>query len=302
MAIESLKRIMKSAAVSFWRNGWLSTATVLVMVLTLFVIGGLVLSSVLFNTILASVEEKIDVSVYFLPNTPEELIINLKSEFQKIPNVREVAYVSQAEALERFRERHKDNPVVIESLQELEDNPLEASLNISALDTLKFQDIVTAIEARQEPTVDKINFRENQLAIERLSKITTASKTTGAALAIVLAFVAVLVTFNTVRLAIYTARDEINVMRLVGATAWYIRGPFLVEGIIDGALAAVVTTAIYFPIIWFLAPKLQLFLDGVNMFDYFVSHFFEFFAILLGTSVVLSVLSSILAIRRYLKV
>ncbi len=299
---ETFARIIKSAVVSFWRNGWLSTATVLVMVLTLFVIGGLLLSSVLMNTILDSLEERIDVSAYFFPDTPEGRIADLKSEFEKIPNVSAVSYVSQAEALERFRERHKNNPLILESLAELEENPLEASLNISASDTSKFQEIVTVIEARKEPTINKINFFENQRAIERLSKIMTATRTTGAVAAAILAFIAVLVAFNTVRLAIYTARDEINVMRLVGATAWYIRGPFLIEGVIDGGLAAVITAAIYLPIVWFLAPNIQNFLDGINMFEYLLEHLLEFFAILFVAGVVLGFLSSILAVRRYLKV
>ena len=302
MLKETSSRIIKSAVVSFWRNGWLSTAPVLVMVLTLFVIGGRFLSSVLMNTILDSLEERIDVSVYFLPNTQEELIVGLKADFEKIPNVSAVSYVSQAEALERFRERHKNNPLILESLAELEENPLEASLNISAADTSKFQEIVTAIEVQEEPTIDKINFFENQRAIERLSKIMVATRTTGAAIAAILAFIAVLVAFNTVRLAIYTARDEINVMRLVGATAWHIRGPFLIEGVIDGGLAAVITAAIYIPTVWFLAPNIQNFLDGINIFQYLMGHLLEFFAILFASGVLLGILSSILAVRRYLKV
>lgn len=92
-------------------------------------------------------------------------------------------------------------------------------------------------------------------------------------------------------------------MRLVGATAWYIRGPFLVEGILDGIIAAVAATVLYLPVTWFLSPKIESFIGGgINMFQYFSSHFFEFFAILLVISIVLGALSSLLAVRRYLKV
>src|SRR3989344_7442717 len=218
--IEATKRIIKSAALSFWRNGLLSTATVLVMVLTLFVIGGLMLSSVLMNTILDSLQKKIDVSVYLFPGTPEENILKLQDQFKLIPNVSSVSYVSQAQALEEFKQKHKDNPLIVESLAELEGNPLEASLNISATDPSKFADIVSAIEAKKDKSIDKVNFYENQKVIERLSRIMTAARTGGATLAAVLAFIGVLVAFNTVRLAIYTAREEINIMRLVGATSW----------------------------------------------------------------------------------
>src|SRR3989344_8404802 len=256
MLKDSIQRVLRSAVLSFRRNGLLSTATVLVMVLTLFVIGGLLLSSVLMNTILDRLEERIDVSVYFLPETQEELITSLKTEFEKIPNVSAVSYVSQAEALERFKERHKNNPLILESLAELEENPLEASLNISAADTSKFQEIVTAIDAREEPAIDKVNFFENQRAIERLSKIMTATRTTGAAIAAILAFIAVLVAFNTVRLAIYTARDEINVMRLFVAPALHIPGPVFIWGGGGGGGGAGINAAIYIPLVWVFASNI----------------------------------------------
>ena len=304
MIVESIRRICKTAFLSFWRNGWLSTATISVMSLALFVFGGLLLLSVLMNTILDGLQSKIDISVYFIPDTPEEKILDIKSNFEKILNVKGVSYVSQAQALETFKEKHKDDLVLQETIAELKDqNPLEASLNITAADASQFQGIASAVEAMDEKSIAKINFEENKVAIDRLSKIMAASRTTGAALAAILAFIAALVAFNTVRLAIYTAREEINVMRLVGATAWYIRGPFLVEGILDGIIAAVAATVLYLPVTWFLSPKIESFIGGgINMFQYFSSHFFEFFAILLVISIVLGALSSLLAVRRYLKV
>ena len=186
MAFESTTRIFKTAFVSFWRNGWLSTATILVMVLALFVLGGLLLSSVLMNAILDDLQAKIDISVYFYPDTPESLIVNLKSEFEKIKEVKSISYVSQAEALERFKEDHKNDPILQETVAELKDeNPLEASLNITASDPSKFQGIVLAVKAFNEKTIHSINYEDekNQLAIERLSRIIAAARTTGAAAA-----------------------------------------------------------------------------------------------------------------------
>lgn len=300
--MESIKRIVKSALISFRRNASLSTATVLVMVMTLFVIGGLLLSSVLMNTILDELENKIDVSVYFLSGTDEDAILALKKQFEQIPNVRSIEYVSQAQALEIYKQDNKDNKIITDSLSELVDNPLEASLNITAVDPTKFSDIVAKIEARKDPTIDKVDYHQYQQVIDRFANITRQSRTAGAVLAAVLAAIAILMTFNTVRLAIYTSRDEISVMRLVGATAWYIRGPFLVEGIIDGLIAAVITSIIFFPITWFLAPKIVEFTGGANIFHYFRSNFFEFLFILIGVGVILGAVSSVLAIRRYLKV
>lgn len=299
--LENLRRIFITAAISFKRNAMLSTATVLVMTLTLFVMGGLLLSSVLMNTILDSLETKIDVSVYFFPNAPESLVLDLKKVFEKIPNVNTVAYVSQAQALEDFKTRHKDNPTINEALKELEENPLEASLNITAADPSKFREIVAAIEARKESSIDKINFYENQTVIERLTRIMDAVRKTGAALAAVLALIAVLVAFNTVRLAIFTSRDEIQVMRLVGATSRYIRLPFLAEGVMDGAISAALATLLFLPITWFLSPRVKLFVDA-DLFAYFRGNFFEFFFILLAAGAALGALSSFLAMRKYLRV
>ncbi|MBI3627164.1 MAG: ABC transporter permease [Candidatus Sungbacteria bacterium] len=299
---ELIRRISLSAALSFWRNGLLSTATVLVMVLALFVIGGLLLSSVLMNSVLDSLQNKIDVSVYFLPNTPEDLILGLKSEFLKIPNVKNILYVSQAEALENFKTKNQANPTIAESLKELDTNPLEGSLNITALDPTKFSDISSIIEARKEQSIDKINFHENQSAIARLTEIMNGSRSAGAVLAVVLIIVAVTVTYNTVRLAIFTAKDEISIMRLVGATAWYVRLPFLLEGVIDGVISAIITTFVFLPIVSILSPKISSFTGGIDLWAYFGSHFFEFFFILLFIGVGLGIISAFLATRKYLKV
>ena len=299
---ESIQRIWQTAWLSFRRNGLLSTATVLVMVLTLFVVGGLLLSSVLMNTILDNLQRKIDVSVYFFPNTAEDSILKLRDAFQKIPNVSSVAYVSQEQALADFKEKHKNNPLISESLQELDQNPLEASLNITAEDPNKFQGIVQTIENRHEKTIDKINFYENQTVIERLNRIMNAARTAGVIVALVLGFIAVLVAYNTIRLAIFSTREEINIMRLVGATSWYIRLPFLVEGMIDAVLAAVITSVLFLPITALLSPKVGFFVEGVNLFHYFLSNFIEFFLMLLVVSLLIGTISSALAIRRYLKV
>ena len=302
-----LKRVTKAALTSFWRNGWLSTATILVMASTLFVIGGLLLSSYLLNSTLVSFQQKIDISVYFPPDTPEDSVLDFKSKFEAISNVSAVTYVSQAEVLERFKQDYKTNQVIVDSLNEVDGNPLQASLNIRAADTARFSEIVAAIEKLKNATAPKIDFtvdyRERAKAIDKLTKIIAVARLSGAGLSLALAFMAVLVTLNAVRMAIYTARDEINIMRLVGATAWFIRGPFLMEGIIDGIIAAAGATLLYFPIVWYLSPKIAVYVDsGIDLRGYFVSHLFSFFAILLITGVVLGALSSFLAVRRYLKV
>lgn len=298
----TIKRIIRSGYLNFRRNGWLSTATVLVMTMALFVLGWLMMLSVVANTALLSLENKIDISVYFKTNSSDSDIAAVKNDLIVLPEVTKVDFVSSEFALSEFRERHKENQLISDSLEELGGNPLSASLNIKAKDARNYAAISEFLSAKNYPVIDKINYFENQRVIERLSAIVNASRIFGSALVLFLGFIAVLVAFNTVRLAIYTMREEINIMRLVGATAWFIRGPFLFEGMIYGSIAALVTTFSFFPILWVISSPLSAALSGVNLFSYFKSNFFEFFGIMIFAGICLGVLSSFIAIRRYLKV
>ena len=299
----TLKRMANYAWLSFRRNGWLSTATILVKMLTLFVIGGLLLVSVIANTVLNDLENKIDISLSFKRGTPEDQILAIKRDIATLRTVKEVNYVSPEEALANFKEKHKDDATILASLEELGDeNPLPATLNIKGQSPDNLAAIAKFLTDQQYPSVDKINYFENQKVIDRLSAVVRGVRSTGVLAVLVLAFVAVLVAFNTVRLAIYTAREEINIMKLVGATNWYIRGPFMIEGVLHGVIAAVVTSLLFFPILWVMSSKVSIFLPNINLLAYFTQNFLEFFLILLVVGVSLGVGSSLLAIRRYLKI
>lgn len=298
----NFKRILKTSWLAFRRNGLLSTATVLVMTLTLFVIGGLLLTSVVAHTILGDLENKIDISVYFVPSASEADVLRVKKALELFPAVKEVAYVSQDSALADFRSRHEGDEIILSSLEELEGNPLEASLNIKAHDPERLSEIAKFLKERNYPIVDTVNYFENQIVIDRLGSIVSGVRNSGLVLIAVLALIAVLVAFNTIRLAIYTAREEINVMRLVGATSWFIRGPFLLQGILQGAIAACITAGLFYPLLWFAGPRVGAFLPNIDLYGYFRANIFEFFGILLGIGIFLGVFSSFIAMRKYLRV
>lgn len=298
----TLKRVIKAGYLSFRRNGWLSTATVLVIVLVLFVLGNLVFLGAFANTVFDTLESKIDISVYFRPEASEESILALKSELESLADVESTIYVSRDKALEEFRGRHGSNALILEALDELGENPLEASINVRARDPSRYASISDFLLEKNSPLVDKINYFENQIVIERLGSIVSTVRGGGALLALVLAFVAVLVAFNTVRLAIYTMREEIGIMRLVGATKWFIRGPFLVSGLLYGFCAAVGATLIFFPLVWLAAPRLIVLVPNFDLFQYFLINFWEFFGILLVTGILLGTVSSSIAIRKYLQI
>ncbi len=295
------RRVWKAGLLSFQRNTWLSTASTLMMTVVLMMVGGLIVLQVLANTVLSSFSDKIDVSVYMKADAPESQILKAREEIRKLPEVKDVVYVSQEDALARFKELHRGDALILNSLDELDRNPLQASLNIKAKEPGEFEKIAEYLKSQNFPFVDKINFFENQVLIERLAAVTFTIRSGGLAAAIVFAAVAMIVAFNTIRIAIYSNREEIQIMKLVGASDWYIRGPFIVEGIIQGTLASLISLVILFPAAWVASPKLMTLIPGFDLFQYLKDNVLMLFLALLAVGVGLGVASSMIAIRRYLK-
>jgi len=298
----TLWRIIKSGWQSFVRNYWLSAATVAVMILALFVIAGLALFNVMTQAVVANLESRVDVSVYFNKDTDEAKVLAVRQELVGLPEVKSVDYVSQDEALKNFQERHKDNQVLLQSLQELDQNPLEASLNIKANNASQYEAISNYLgQDRFKGLIDKINYKQNQDIINRLTRLTGNIQMGGLIVSLFLALLAVLVSFNTIRLTMYTWRDEISVMRFVGASNWFIRGPFLVEGAFYGIVSAVTTIILIFPILYFISPKITNFLPEVDLFYFYQVNFWQFLILLFGVGILIGGVSSFIAIRRYLR-
>lgn len=299
----TLFRIIKYGFQSFWRNGLLSVATIVVLVLTLTVFEGLIISSVVVDSAITSLQDKIDISAYFKSSAPEDEILKIERSLRGLAEVKDVQYVSRDKALEIFKERHKNDPTISKALEELGDNPLSAALNIKAKNPKEYGLISKYLENEQfTAVIDKVSFSQNQLAIERLIRIADTARAGGIAVNIVLAIIAIIVTFNTVRLAIYSNRDEIGIMRLVGASNAYIRGPYMVEGLVYGAIAAAVVFAVLVPVVHASAGYVSVVIPGFNLIGYFYNNFFALFGYTLLLSVSLGVLSSSIAITRYLRV
>jgi len=299
----TLKRIFKSGWNSFSRDGELAAATVFILVLSIFLITSLFLFRGISQFLISLLEEKADISVYFKEEVTEEDILNLKEELAKIPEVKEIKYVSREKAMAEFIQRHKDNPVLMTSLEEIGRNPFLASLNVRAFETIQYQAISNFFENPPfKNLVEKVDYYQRKPVIERIFFLTSTINRTGIFLSIVLAVVVILVTFNTIRLAIYNSGEEIKIQRLVGAPNWFIQGPFLVQGAISGIFATLICLAIFSLICWILSPKIEIFFPGLNIFQFFVSNFWTILLIQLATGVGLGVISSAIAIRKYLKV
>ncbi len=301
--LTNLLRIIKYGFLAFRRNGWLSTATLSIIVLALLVFEGLMIFNVLTKTAVNSLEDKIDISIYFKIDAPEDDILNIQKSLGTLTEVKSVDYISRDRALEIFKEKHKDDAAISQSLEELNSNPLLASLNVKANNPSEYSIIAGYLDKADFKTMfEKVTYAQNAVIIDRLNKIIGVAEKGGFVLIVFLTFIAVLVTFNTIRLAIYSSRDEIGIMRLVGASNSFIRGPYIVEGIIYGFLAAVLSIALTAPIVYFVSPYISIFIAEMNLWEYFTSNIFGtlFYQSLFGIG--LGTISSIIAVRKYLKV
>lgn len=295
-------RIIHYGFKNFFRNGWPSTATVAIMALALLVSLGLMCFNVVTDRAVASIQDKIDISVYFQTNTPEDEILSIKNLIEGLTEVKTVEYVSSDRALEIFKESHKDDKTITQALNELNANPLVASLNIKAKRPDQYATIAQYLQSPNlARRVENVNYTKNQVVINRLSAIIDNVNRGGLALTIALAIIAGLVVFNTIRLAIYSNRDEIGIMRVVGASNAFVRGPYVMGGIIAGAFAAVVSIILAMPMVYFVSPYLNIFIPGLDLWRYFYSNLLTLLGYQFLFAVVIGSFSSFVAVKRYLK-
>lgn len=300
--ITTLYRIIKYGFQSFLRNGWQSIPTLSVMTLALFVFLNLMVFNVLTSNALILLRDKIDISVYFQSSAPEDDILKLKRSLESLSEVKNVQYISKSEALANFQERHKDDVTISQALNVLDENPLSASLNIKAGDPKDYPVIASYLNGDNfKPIVDQVTYNQNQIVINRLASMVDTAQRTGIALTVILAIIAVLVTLNTIILTIYSSRDEIGVMRLVGAGNKFIRGPYIVQGILYGVLASVISLIIVAPLIYLAAPYVRILMPEINLQAYFYNNLLTLlgYQLLFGTT--LGTVSSVIAVSRYLK-
>jgi len=302
------KRILGAGATSFARSGAVSFATVLIMTVTLTIIGSLIFLSAILTNTLTTIEDKVDVNVYFVTTAAESDILAEQAKLEKLSSVASVSYTTRDQALTDFKTRHANDSLTLQALDELGNNPLEASLSIKAKDPSLYGTVVDYISSDQtlsaggSSIVDRINYLQNKTVIDRLTAAIHATEQAGIIIVVLFALASIVIALATIRLAIYTARDEIAVMRLVGASNMYIRGPFIVAGIIAGAIAGVIALLLFYPATWYAGNALTNWLGGFNLFTYYVANFAMVFAIVMGSGILLGGVASWIAVRRYLRI
>ena len=299
----SLKRIIKSSWKSIFRDGGLAAANIFVLAMTISAISSLFVFQDISRFLIDNIRERVDISVYFAFGTSEEEIFVVRNEIAGIEEVKEVGYVSRDEALNKFIEKHKNNPILMESLAEVGTNPFLASLNIKAFEAVQYEAIAAFFEnVRFANVVERVDYHQRRPVIERIYSLTASLNRIGIAFSIILGFVAVLIAFNTIRLAIYNSREEIKIQRLVGASNWFVRGPFIGQGVISGFFAALICLALFAALSWALDSRAEILFPGLNLLGFFKGNIWTIFLIQLAIGAGLGVISSLIAVRRYLKV
>lgn len=301
----NIKRVLKLGLVNFGRNGLVSVSSVMAMTITLFVIGTLYLGGNFLNSALADVKNKMDISVSFKIDAPEAEVLALKKDLTLLPEVKAVAYSSREDELLAFRERHKDNETILQSLDEVE-NPFGARINIQAVDPVHFDKITNFITSKNSPAnggtsiVDQISYKKD--VVNKLTNLINTSEKLGWAIALILALLSIFAVFNTISLAIYTSREEISVMRLVGANGVYVKGPFVVEGMIAGIIASFLSLGLLYPaVLWVRGVTVDIF-GGINLVSFYFGNFGQIFLLLFFSGISLGFLASFWATRRYAKI
>lgn len=287
-----------------FRNISLSLMTVVVLILTLLAINTLIIVRALTHESIMTIKNQIDVSIYFDPKATEEEINEVKDYVAAFPEVVGTTFLTREEVIASFREAHKDNSNVLTALDELGDNPLGPTLIIKTREPENYQKVIQALNVPEyETIIEAKTFADTEKAIDRVQVITTQVERFSLIIAALFGLIAFIIIFNTIRVAIYTQRTEISIKRLVGATNWFIRGPYIIEGLIFTLVSVGVSTLLVFIAVRLADPYIALIFERQAVLtNYFRSHILVLLGTQLGAVFLLTLLSSSLAMRKYLKV
>jgi cell division transport system permease protein len=301
-------RVILGGTNNFVRNAWLSAAAMAVMIITLTIVLFSVIANATFSYTVQTIRDKIDISVYLKDDVSNDQRNNLVTNLKKIDNVKAINYISKDQALRNYIQLNKDN-IDLQLAISQTDNPLPASLQIKLYDPDHIESIKSYLE---KPAIKALQSDETsysgdrKVAIDKIAKATSFIRKAGIVGVLVFAFISVLIIFNTIQMAIFNRRDELSIMRLLGASRWYIRGPFLVESFLIGVSSAVVSIVLCNAVFSVASSTLNAssfgLLDITYASSYFAAHFWMIVGAQLLLGVIIGVGSSYVATQRYLRI
>lgn len=299
-------RAIRFAFQNFWRNFWLSLVTVSMLTLTLLSVNALLILDRTAQAAIRAVEDRIEVSVYLFPTVSEERVASATATLRALPQVRDVETVTADEALDRFKRRHAGEDAILKSLDEIDHNPFGPSLIIKARSTADFPLILDALQNPQfRDDIREKDFSNYADLISRVRETTDRARTFGLGVAMLFLFIAIMIVFNTVRIGIFIHREEIGIMKLVGATNPFVKAPFLIEAVLYSLLATLIAVGLVLPSVAALEPKLDLLFgsgQAVGLVAFFQANGFMIFGAEFLVLALLNVVATSLAMRKYLRV
>lgn len=300
----NFSKIMRFAFTDFSRNKGISVAAIFILTVTVMLATFIFFFQGSANYLINQIQDKIDITAYFKEGTQDADIIIIQDEIKKLPIVKNVQYISADQALENFKEKYGKNDTFNKALAEVGDNPLLSSLNIITNGNPEQYQQISDILQKPEYSdiVNSVDLSQKKDVINKVYFIKYSINKVGLILGIILVIIATLVVFNTIKLTVDSLKEEIATMKIVGASDWFIRGPFIVQGAIYGLFAFIICFVITGVCAYLLRSQVNMILPGFDCFEYFVVNILWFMLIQLGFGTGVSVISSYLAVRRYLKV
>jgi cell division transport system permease protein len=299
----TIHRTFRESLKNFTRNGWLSIATVSILTLSLFVVSVFFIVTLAVDDVLKSVQEKVNISIYFKPDVLEVEIDDIKNSLEKFEEIKSVEYISKEKALEDFRKSNASEPVILASLDEIGDNPLLSSLVVKAHNVNQYQLISEYVEkAEFSSDISRVNYGKNKDIIDKLNSIIAVTRKIGVSLGALFTLISLLVTFNAIRITIYTHKSEIEIMRLVGASNMFIRLPFIFEGLLYGIISSIFSMLILFTSIKIITVYVPSLGPTNDLMKIYLENFWLLFGGQVALGSLLGIIGSFIAMRKYLKV
>lgn len=304
MFLLSFLRVLKFSLQDLARNIWLSVVTIIIIVLALLSVNLLLVVKVLGSTAVSAVKDKVDISLYLKTDADESKILVLKNEISQIDTVKEVSYISKQSAMDSFKDKHQNNQEILQALSELGDNPLSPSLVIKPKDVDNYESLIASLNKIDDQIIESRNFDDHKAMLAKINNITQKASEAGLIISILFVLITILVVYNTVRVAIYTHKREIGIMKLVGASTWFIRAPYLITGVIYAFLGVAAVAAILYPLLSFAQPYLASFFSGfsINILEYYNDNFLTIFGLEFLVVTLINFFASLVAVGKYSKV
>jgi cell division transport system permease protein len=299
--INFFRKTFKNGWENFWRQGFLTFATSLVIFIAVILGTALYFFQGGVSFLTQQLEDKIDISVTFKSGVQRDTILQIKDSLVTLPQVKKVEYISSEDAYNSFVTAHAGDPYM-EALSLLGSNPFLPALRIQTKEPSQYKEVsVYLAKDEYKDLISEVNDYKRGVMIEKLGDITKSVQVLGLFLTVFLSLIAVIITFNTLRLSIYSQKEEIEIMRLVGAKNSFIRGPFLVQGGLCGLFASVISFMLLTIVLFAFNTQLTTLFMGFDCLAFFKANILVVMLLELVVGLGLGLLSSYFAVRKYLR-